>query len=59
MLIKFKEHTDLFLFASTFENSKVYGDLLVRIQVDLPQNLTKEEKELFKKLASLRSTANI
>jgi curved DNA-binding protein len=43
----------------TFENSKVYGDLLVRIKVDLPQNLTKEEKELFKKLASLRSTANI
>jgi len=43
----------------TFENSKVYGDLLVRIKVDLPQNLTKEEKELFKKLASLRSPKNI
>ena len=43
----------------TAENSKTYGDLLVRIKVDLPQNLTKEEKELFKKLASLRSTKNI
>ena len=43
----------------TTENSKTYGDLLVRIKVDLPQNLTKEEKELFKKLASLRSAKNI
>jgi len=43
----------------TSENSKIYGDLLVRIKVELPQNLTKEEKELFKKLASLRSTMNI
>jgi curved DNA-binding protein len=41
------------------ENSKNYGDLLVRIKVDFPQNLTKEEKELFKKLASIRSTKNI
>ena len=39
----------------TSENSKNYGDLLVRIKVDLPHNLSKEEKELFKKLASLRS----
>jgi len=40
------------------ENSKIYGDLLVRIKVELPQNLTKEEKEVFKRLASLRSTRN-
>jgi curved DNA-binding protein len=43
----------------TLESSKIYGDLLVRIKVELPQNLTKEEKELFKNLASLRSTKNI
>jgi len=41
------------------ENSKNYGDLLVRIKVDFPQNLMKEEKELFEKLASIRSTKNI
>ena len=41
------------------ENSKIYGDLLVRIKVEFPQNLTKEEKELFEKLASIRSTKNI
>ncbi len=40
------------------ENSKIYGDLLVRIKVELPQNLTKAEKELFEKLASLGSTKN-
>jgi curved DNA-binding protein len=43
----------------TSENSKIYGDLLVRIKVELPQNLKKEEKELFKKLASIGSTKNI
>ena len=43
----------------TSENSKSYGDLLVRIKIELPQNLTNEEKELFKKLASFRSTKNI
>ena len=43
----------------TSENSKIYGDLLVRIKVELPQNLTKEEKELFEKLASIGSTKNI
>ena len=43
----------------TSENSKTYGDLLVRIKVELPQNLTNEEKELFKKLASFGSTKNI
>ena len=40
------------------ENSKTYGDLLVRIKVELPQKLTNDEKELFKKLASHRSTKN-
>jgi curved DNA-binding protein len=43
----------------TSENSKINGDLLIRIKVDLPQNLTNEEKELFKKLASFRSTTNL
>jgi curved DNA-binding protein len=43
----------------TSENSKIYGDLLVRIKIELPQNLTNEEKELFKKLASFRSPTNI
>ena len=43
----------------TSENSKIYGDLLVRIKVELPQNLTKEEKELFEKLASFGSSTNI
>ncbi len=43
----------------TLEKSKIYGDLLVRIKVEFPQNLTKEEKELFEKLASIRSTKNI
>ena len=43
----------------TSESSKIYGDLLVRIKVELPQNLTKEEKELFEKLASIGSTKNI
>jgi len=41
------------------ENSKIYGDLLVRIKVELPQNLTNDEKKLFEKLASIRSTENI
>ena len=36
------------------ENSKKLGDLLVRIKVELPKSLTKEEKELFNKLATLR-----
>jgi curved DNA-binding protein len=43
----------------TSENSKIYGDLHVRIKVDLPRNLSNEEKELFKKLASLRSNEKI
>jgi curved DNA-binding protein len=32
-----------------------YGDLLVRIKIELPTNLSSEEKQLFNKLASLRS----
>jgi len=43
----------------TSENSNIHGDLLVRIKVELPQNLTNEEKELFKKLASFRSSTTI
>ena len=30
------------------------GDLFVKIHVTIPKNLTKEEKELFKKLKSIR-----
>ncbi len=37
------------------ENSNTLGDLFVRIKVELPKNLTAEEKELVKKLASMRS----
>jgi curved DNA-binding protein len=40
------------------ESSQTYGDLLVRIKVELPKNLSNEEKELFKKLASIRSITN-
>ena len=32
------------------------GDLLARVKVELPENLTDEERELFKQLASLRSS---
>ena len=37
------------------ENSNSHGDLLVRIKVEIPKNLSVEEKNLIKKLASLRS----
>ena len=40
----------------TAENSNSFGDLLVRIKVEIPKNLNKEEKELFKKLAAMRSS---
>lgn len=36
------------------ENSNSLGDLLVRIKVEIPKNLSAEEKDLIKKLASLR-----
>lgn len=35
-------------------NKDSFGDLLVRIRVELPTNLSSEEKKLFNKLASLR-----
>ncbi len=31
-----------------------YGDLLVKVQVKLPQDLSEKEKDLFKELAHLR-----
>ena len=37
------------------ENSNSFGDLLVKIKVEIPKNLSTEEKNLIKKLASLRS----
>jgi curved DNA-binding protein len=37
------------------ERKNSYGDLLVRIKIELPTNLSSEEKQLFNKLASLRS----
>lgn len=36
------------------KNKDSFGDLLVRIRVELPTNLSSEEKKLFNKLASLR-----
>ena len=40
------------------EKKNSYGDLLVRIKIELPTNLSSEEKQLFNKLASLRSNKN-
>jgi curved DNA-binding protein len=37
------------------EKKNSYGDLLVRIKIELQTNLSSEEKQLFNKLASLRS----
>ena len=37
------------------KNKDSFGDLLVRIRIELPTNLSSEEKKLFNKLASLRS----
>ena len=34
--------------------TKSHGDLMVKIQVNLPKNLSKEEEELFKRLKDLR-----
>jgi len=34
-----------------------YGDLLVKVQVKLPQDLSEKEKDLFKELAHLRGKA--
>ncbi len=38
----------------TLKDAATRGDLYVRVQVQLPNKLTDEEKELFKKLAALR-----
>ena len=40
----------------TAENSRTLGDLFVKIKVEFPKNLKSEEKELFKKLAAMRSS---
>ena len=40
----------------TAEKSKIFGDLLIKIKVELPKNLSLEEKKIFNKLASMRST---
>jgi curved DNA-binding protein len=34
-----------------FKNSSNKGDLLVRIQIQVPEKLSKEEEKLFKQLA--------
>ncbi len=38
-----------------YDDPNRYGDLLVRVQVDLPQNLSEEERRLFEQLRDLRS----
>ena len=40
-----------------FGKKESYGDLFVRVNLSLPENLTGKEKELFKKLAALRNEA--
>lgn len=37
-----------------YNNASKYGDLLVKLIVNLPKNITTEEEDLFKKLQSLR-----
>ncbi len=37
-------------------NPKIHGDLYAKLKVHLPEQLTKEERDLFRRLASLRST---
>ena len=37
-----------------YENPTEFGDLYVKINITLPKNLTKREKELFKELAEMR-----
>jgi curved DNA-binding protein len=34
-----------------------YGDLYLKIMIEIPQHLTEEERELFRKLASIRSSS--
>jgi curved DNA-binding protein len=40
----------------TIRNPKSFGDLYVKIKVMIPENLSPEEKELFKRLAAIRPT---
>lgn len=45
-----------------YRNIKQYGDLLVKLKIDLPKKLTQEEKDLFEKLKAIlrsRKTANV
>lgn len=44
-----------------YKNPKQYGDLLVKLKIDLPKKLTQEEKDLFKKLKTIREgkTVNV
>ncbi|MCS7176103.1 MAG: J domain-containing protein [Candidatus Kapabacteria bacterium] len=39
-----------------YDNPKQRGDLYVRLEVELPRNLTPQERELFQQLARLRRT---
>ena len=39
--------------------TKSHGDLMVKIQVNLPKNLSKEEEALFKKLKDIRETQKV
>ena len=40
-------------------NTKDFGDLLVRIAVELPKNLSKEEEELFVELKDIRQKQKV
>ena len=42
-----------------YNKPTTHGDLLVKLNVDLPKTLTKEEEELFKKLQDLRTTQTV
>lgn len=40
-------------------NSKSFGDLMVKIQVTIPKNISAEEEELFKKLKDIRKKQTV
>lgn len=42
-----------------YSKPTTYGDLLVKLNVNLPKNLTKEEEELFEKLKGLREKQTV
>jgi curved DNA-binding protein len=42
-----------------YNNISKYGDLLVKLTVNIPKNITKEEEDLFKKLQSLRAIETV